>query len=1424
MRTSWLALVWWLSLGPVVGQGVLSDRVAFDHLTIDDGLSQEDVHVIHQDTLGFLWFGTEDGLNRYDGDAFRVFRPLAFDTTSLSSSWVVGVASAGPTALWVATNGGGLSRYEAEAEAFVPVALRGMAPLSEDLFTLLQARDGSLWIGTRYEGLIHFDPRTSRAVTFRSDPDAANGLGDDRITALLEDRKGHVWVGTAIGGLSRLDPATGTWTQYRRDRGERDGLPGDHVTALLEDRGGHVWVGSSPGGLSRYRPQTNDFVHYRHDPADPNSLGHPDVLSLLEDPAGALWIGMGDGLGRMDPATERFVHHRHAPAEPTSVRPGAVLSLHLDRSGVFWVGTDTGLSSFVWGRPPFRQIAADPDDPHSLDDPGVWSIYEDRAGLLWVGTATGLNRVDRAAGTVARFPIDDSDPYGLRGGSVHGIHEDRRGDFWVGTHDGMLHRFDRGTGRVAERFSTDPADATSLKSSTPWYFLEDSAGRFWITSGSRGCLNQMDPATRTFQHFCHDPADPDTPAYDIAHDLLEGRSGAFWLGTWGGGLDRFDPATGRFDNYRHDPTDVNSPASDFILALFEDAEGMLWLGHYGAGLDRFDPQTETFTHFSEANSDLPNDIVLAIEQGEDGDLWLSTYRGLARLTPATGRIRSYGVRDGLQALEFNSNASFRAPSGELFFGGVNGVTTFFPDRIVDNPVAPPVVLTALRVRGLPVEIGERSPLVRALPFTRSLTLRYDQHDLAVSFAALHFVDPARNRYRYRLEGYDEGWYSAGRERTATYTNLDPGTYAFHVQAANSDGVWNEEGATLALTILPPWWGTWWARLGYALLVFGSGAVLYRARTARREERHRREIERVEGETLRELDRARSRFFANVSHEFRTPLTLTIGPLDDLKAGLYGPLSAPMTGQVDLARRNAGRVLDLIEQILDVARLEAGRTPLRARPLDLSAFVAAIAQAFVPLAERKGIALDTQVPDVQVPDVQVPEAQPPEAQPEGRAGSEATVWADAEHLQKVFANLLSNALKFTPEGGAVRVTVDAETDDVRVTVRDSGPGIPAADLPYVFERFYRVDESAARMQPGTGIGLALVKELVDLHGGTIEVESEEGFGSLFRVAFQRGRDHLRPEDVVEDGEGQPLDGLSEDGLPALVVAHAPDEALVSDEARGDGALVGHGERADDEDETTVLVVDDSAEIRAYVRRHLAPEYRVVEAADGAEGLAKARTLLPDLVLSDVMMPGMDGFALCRALKADPETDFIPVVLLTARAEAEDRLEGLGVHADDYLTKPFDVRELWARVDNLIASRRRLRERFASGAAVTAWPGPDGGLHAAPVEVDSAETVFLEQVRCAVEAHLGDEDFTVERLAKAVGVSRGHLHRQLKALAGRTPTEAIRAMRLERGAQLLAARAGTVSEVAYAVGFKSVSHFSNSFEKDFGCRPSAYVPEG
>ncbi len=1403
MRAAWIGLLWLAqglvtaaAQGPAVPlridalrrfEDVRPDRVGFTHLTIEDGLSQNAVYALLQDRRGFVWLGTKDGLNRYDGHAFTVFRHDPFDPATLSSSYVTALLEDTRGHFWVGTQDGGLNRLDRATGVAVRYALSPRFRIT----SLAQDRRGDLWIGTTGGGayrLARADIGSPGAAFERFAHDAGNprSLSDDRVNAVLADRRGTVWMGTAAG-LNRFDASVRGFVRYQPQSGSPGSLSDGHVSALAETRDGTLWIGS-PLGLSRLVDRRlGRFVAYPY-PAQAQRRGYGwgTVRQIGEGPAGRLWLATADGLARFDPATGTYTSYLHDPSNPQSLSGNTLSTLLWDRTGVLWVGSNGfGLNRYDAKTARFQTLRRPPDVTSRWDGFSIRGLFEDAQGDLWMSAGV-LYRYDRRTGTLVSFESSSNRPSDFGNTGVWSIVQDRQRVLWFGSYEGLF-RYSPADGRTRQ-YAHDPARPGGLPEKMVYGVFEDRRGAIWAVTAH--FISRLDdPASGRFTAYRHTPTAESDQGEALFPSLYEDALGRFWMGTETG-LVRFDPRTGAVKRYRTDPADPQSLSHDQVRAILPDPrepERILWLGTAGGGLNRFDLNTETFSRITEREG-LPNNVVYGVLPDRQGRLWLSTNRGLARFTPTTGEIRAYDVHDGLQSNEFNAGASFRAPGGRLYFGGIHGVTGFDPEALADNPHVPPVVLTGFRRAGRPdVPGAPGSVLARAMSATDTLRLSHRDNVFTFEFAALDFSAPERNRYAYRMEGFDADWVEAGANRSATYTHLPPGRDTFPVRGTNNDGVWNTAGASVALFIAPPPWRAWWALALYALAALGLGTALVRDRRARQAERQRLERERVAAEKLREIDRARSRFFQNVSHEFRTPLTLTLGPLDDLQAGLHGPLPAPIAEQVDLARRNAGRVLRLINQMLDLARLDAGRTPLRAHRLDLGAFVAGVAEPFRPQAARRRIRFEVDLSP---------------AAPE--------VWGDPEPLEQVFANLLSNALKFTPEGGTVRVTVSASAGAACVSVRDSGPGIPAAELPRVFDRFHQV-EATARTQLGTGIGLALAWELVALHGGTLTAESEEGFGSLFTVSLLLGRGHLAPEQLVDDAAPW---------TPGSAATHLPDEPDRTEpggggdpgrSAGGDGASR-VPEEADDV--TTVLVVEDHADVRAYLRRHLAPRYRVVEASDGAEGLDKARRLLPDLILSDVAMPGMDGLALCRALKADPETDFLPIILLTAKAAPEDRLDGLYELCDDYLTKPVDMAELRARIENLIALRTRLRARFAPPSARAL------ALPASPVEAMSADAVFLSGVRSAVEAHLSDEHFSVDRLAASVGLSRSQLHRRLRETAGASPSDVLRRMRMERAAGLLAARAGTVSEVAYAVGFKSVAHFSNSFQDHYGCRPSAY----
>lgn len=1365
-----------IGLAPLAAQ---PERVAFRHLTIADGLSQNAVQAILQDRRGFMWFGTKDGLNRYDGHEFVVFRHNPFDSTSISDSDITALFEDQAGRLWVGTRSGGVSRFDRSGERF----RRYPSGPTGAVNTIAGDADG-IWIGTDGEGLYRIKVPESDAAAvvverFIHDSLDAQSLGNDRVNAVIVDRRGDVWVGSEAG-LDRLDrTASGParFTKYRGGRATPGPLIDKEVSSLYEDARGRLWIGSIPG-VSVFDSARTGLTHF-YNRYRTYRYGWGEAVDMHADQDGRIWIATASELMRLTPSTGNFEYFRTDPLDPRSINSDLPIAVYRDRSDVIWVGTNGfGLNLYdpkatrfgLFRRPP--QPAGQRQS--RIAGFSVYTLFEDATGAIWIDAGL-LYRWNRATGSFTSFESSSVRPDRFGNTGVWAIVEEPVGVLWAATYRG-LYRYDIATGR-SRQYKHDSADPGGLPEETAYDVFRDRNGTLWVVTENY-LAKLTDPGAGRFTSYRHKEA-PSAGQW-IFPSTIQDAEGFLWLGS-SHGLARFDPATGTFRRYRSDPRRPTSLSHDAIRAILPDPrepQRYLWIGTAGGGLNRFDRQTDTFVHITDKDG-LPNNVVYGVQPDATGKLWLSTNKGLSRFDPETKRFRNFDTDDGLQSNEFNSGASFRSRSGELFFGGIYGFNYFRPEAIRDNPHVPAVVITGFR-RGNHFEtVRDTGTVLRTtISEADSLRLSYRDDVIGFEFAALEYSAPAKNRYAYRMVGFNDDWIESGAVRSATYTNLPPGHYTFEVKGSNNDGVWNETGVSLAILITPPWWQTWWA---YALYAGLALSALYGARQYelnRLKLKSRLEIKQVEAAQLRELDRARSRLFANVSHEFRTPLTLTLGPLDDLRSGVHGPLTPVMADQVDLARRNAGRVLDLINEILELARVEAGRTTLRARRMDLGAFVAGVARTFVPLAERKTIAFDVVLP-----------------------GTPVTVYADPGHFEKVLSNLLSNAFKFTPQHGAVRVAVSVDDTTARIAVRDSGPGIPDAERARVFDRFHRV-ESTAGNQPGTGIGLALAKELVGLHGGAITVESEEGFGSTFVVALLLGRAHLAPDQTDEDYQVPPAPSAHRIVPPLPVPANGAAEE-------------GMAAPGPDDDVTTVLVVEDNAEVRAYVRQHLAPAYRVLEAEDGDAGLEMTRRLLPDLVLSDVMMPGMDGNALCRAIKAEAETNFIPVILLTARADPADRLAGLREQADDYLTKPFDVRELLTRIENLIAIRRRLRERFAGSSST-----PAAALHPNSVAAEPADRKFLDQVRAAIEARLGDDGFSVELLAQDVAHSRGHLHRRLRALLGESPSDLIRRMRLERAAQLLLARAGTVAEVAYSVGFKSVAHFSNAFKERYGVRPSGW----
>ena len=1304
-----------------------------EHYTVDDGLPVNWVNDFAQSGDGYVWLATNDGLVRFDGVRFTVFR--TGDEPALQSNRINGVVADAYGTLWVTDAYGTLVRYAAGGFARVD-RLRGTAGLTV-AGTIVPAPTGGVWMRTS-QGLARSTPAGDLVPA---------EIGTDRLSlmSLFWEADGTLWLGAA-SGLYRWSRAgrlrqVATWPVVSNLYRGPDGVLIAESFPRTEIRVPRRIEAAGPSGAWPRTSRSFRDERWSSDEAGgdwtlpaPDRLernGRPvletaqDIRVVMHDREGNTWVSASDGVYRLRPSRIRVL------GAPEGLFDDNVYTVLQSRSGAVWLGGYTlGLTRLAGDRATTVQV------------PTIYAtaLHQDRAGTLWIG-GYGLCRME--APDVDTQCRTDGMPPGLRAGedetlgAVMAVHEDAAGRFWVGTLEGLYVR---------------PAGCR--------------AGDCWSRVGRRG---DQQAAVRVF----HEQAD-----------------GTLWMGTRGKGVFRF--AGGRFDTL----SVADGLPSGQIRAIYEDPAGALWLGTEDAGLVRLDPRgtddlrSMPLTTIRETDG-LFNDGIHQILPDDDGRLWMNTNHGIfwvehdaleAFYRGDVPRVRSvsYTERDGLRNREGNGGvqpAGTRDTEGRLWFPTQDGVAVFDPAEMMPNRSSPGVLIERLvaGTRRYPRHVG-------AAP----VDLPSEARDFEIEYTAPSFVDPENLRFAYRLDGFDEDWVGVGTRRTAFYTNVPPGTYAFRVRVQDASGDWGEPSAPLTLTIAPFFYETVWF---LSLCLVGLGLTLaggYRARVRHLKQREvdlgtvvaertealraEKEITEAQAAQLRELDAAKSRFFANVAHEFRTPLTLTLGPLEDLRAGAYGAQSDGALRQLDLALRSSRRLLRLVGQLLDIARIEAGAVRLDLRRGDLGAYVRTLAQPFVAAAERNRIGFAVETPA-------------------------APVWVrmDPDQLDKVVANLLSNALKFTPAGGDVTLTVSRDGTDALVAVRDTGPGVAPEIRAHLFERFVQGEKS--EVQPGTGIGLALAKDLAELHGGALGVESEVGVGSVFTLRM-------------------PLSSPSGDGEAPETTLVVSDVAAPSIPASED--LEPNPDELPDEDRTTVLVVDDNADIRTYLRGHLERDgrYRVLEAADGEAALDAVRRRLPDLVVSDVMMPRLDGFGLLQALRSTPETDFVPVVLLTARVEAEDRLAGLGLGADDYVTKPFDANELTQRVDNLIAMRRRLRERYA-GRPVPAEPPPDIPLLAA------ADQSFLDAVEEATAAGLADEDFDVAALAEAVGQGRSTLHRRLTDLVGESPSAYLRRHRLERAADLLRQRAGTVSEVAYAVGFKSVSHFSASFSRHYDLTPTAWT---
>lgn len=1340
-----------------------SKTLRFGQISIEDGLPENSVWAMCQDRYGFIWMGTQMGLVRYDGKEMKVFNARFPDDGGEMKRLppVIRSMAEDPSGdLWVGGIAGQLFRFRRETQQLVPFFSRQRDSFQLDdhaIISLNADQEGKLWVGTNGGGLYRIETAPDRKTQEWRVYDRSRGdLPGDRVWDIASDPLGNIWLATDRG-LVKRNPQMRGFTIYQ-SRTDTAYSPFNDFRNIVFDSNGSLWLSSMGGGLVRFEPGKGKFRHYLSDPEDPFSIYSNFVERIFRDSNGRLWIGYNYGqspnqLGFFNPKTEKCrpvdFQFLKSLASPFVLQIKDILE---DRTGMIWLAChQTGILTFSEEKNAFQSLRHDPNDPGSLNNNNVCFISESPDSRIWIaGSQSGLNRWDYRTEKIARFQYDSRDTAGIFTDRVNCMAYDRNGRMWIGTDVGLGY-YNPGE----ERFVRYPArsDAKSdLSAVLIKYILADRHGNLWF--GTAEGLQFLDLETGAHKIYRAAPDDPDSLRTNGIDDLFEASDGSLWVGTESDGFYRFNPVREKFRYFDY------SPGGDFC----EDREGNIWVGTYNQGLLRLRPsdlQIEQFT----TDDGLPHDKVRGILEDEHGRLWIGTGRGLSAFNPELRQFTNYYVSDGLPANEFISRAHLKTSDGRLFFGTPRGVLFFHPDSVKVNTVSPRVVLTGINLFGQPLAIREEGPLSQAVSLTKELRLEYWQNDFGFHFAGLHYQIPDRHQYQVRLENYDTDWRDVGNQRYAGYTNIDPGTYFFRVKASNGYGVWKEKETPLKIVIAPPWWTTGWA---YALYLLLAGSLLFWVYRFR----WRRQLERAEAERIKELDSFKSRFYTNLTHEFRTPLTLILGMAEQIRKEPRTWLDQGL----DIIQRNGQRALQLVNQLLELSRLESGAVKLNRQTGDVIPFLAYLVQSFQSLAAGKGIDLQFE-----------------------KETDQCIMAFDADQLSKAIGNLLSNAVKFTPEGGKVTVLVKIKAgesgEELIIAVRDTGVGIPYSQLPHIFDRFYQVDGSSTRKGEGTGIGLALTRELVKLMEGRIEVESREGTGSTFNVYLPVVR---RPG--LSEAPDAPSEAISvETALDLAAGPEAPFPVTVEENPSGPDDL------------SLALLIEDNPDMIRYLSACLGEKYRIVVAGDGQKGIEKAIRSVPDIIISDVMMPDKDGFEVCRILKKDERTSHIPIILLTAKADQSSRMQGLTEGADAYLTKPFYPEELEVRLQKLIELRQTLQKRYRN-----LLSSEDPVAESLPLE-----NAFMERLHRTVRENISNESFGVKELSRALHLSRMQLYRKVKALTGQTVAEIIYAIKMHQARQLLLRGDLRVGEVAHQVGYKDHSHFTRHYKEAFGELPSETI---
>ncbi|TZF82782.1 response regulator [Pedobacter sp. BS3] len=1339
--------------------------LTFSHLNVENGLSQSTVLAITQDSRGFIWFGTRDGLNRYDTREFRVYRNKPGDKASISSSYyIIALLEDSRKRLWIGTNHG-LNRYIPESDSFEPILKDSVNTHNpkDKITCIYEDSDKNIWVGTG-NGLNRLTANNKLEEYY---PAGGGKIAapENFINTIYQDKSGVLWIGTSKGlKILERTPKGYSFRSFLHSAADPGSISGNEITTIAEDRQGNLWVGTKNAGLNIFDRKTGNFLHVKYQPGNTKSLSSDVIRKIVVDKnTGHLWVATINGLNYLDPVNKSVVCYKNDSENPNSLSNNSIHDIYQDKNGVLWIGTMyAGVDIAYPDATPFEYFQHS-TYKNSISGNVISCIIEDDQHNLWIGTeGDGLNYYNIKTGKFTHFSYNQ-DALGLGSGLVKTVYMDRRGDVWVGLHEGGLFRYNK-PANAFSRVVLSSAGADKI-SQNIYCILEDHQGQLWIGTGTEGLYLVDRNTMQVIRHFsANAPEKADRISDDYTRVIFEDSKHNIWLGT-SSGLNLLPAGANGFVQYMADAKAATQLYADYINCITEDSKGRIWIGTYRGGLSLYHPRQRDFTTFTPQNG-LPSDNILGIVEDDAGLLWIGTDKGLSRFDPVKKTVRTYNVRDGLPGMEFHYNAALKTSSGRLYLGNYNGLVSFIPAQIKEYNLSSPLVFTGLKLFNRPVTIGDNSNLLRQdISYTQKLTFTHNQNVFTLNFATLNYIRSAKNQYAYKLEGFDKDWnYTTNPE--VTYTNLPAGRYQFKIKNS-TNGLDNGRYNSIAIEVLPAPWKTWWAYVLYAMTI---GTILYFViRFLRGQARLERELyyEHLENVRQKEMHQMKLDFFTNISHEIRTPLTLILGPLEKLLSDTVNHLS--LYTQVKLVKNNADRLMRLINELLDFRKADTGNLKLSKSPTNLIAFSRDIFVSFEPMAQSRNIRYEF-VCDTDRIDVAI----------------------DRLQMEKVVFNLLSNAFKFTPDNEHITCLIRVNNNQVELKVSDNGRGIPYADQDKIFTSYYQAGNQ--NMTIGTGIGLALTRTIVQLHEGTITFESipaqpHSPGRTCFTVCLPLQEINIR-------------DDYSDDGFP---VTNTVDEAYPASQqlTATDPAVATHH----------ILLVEDNEEVRQFIRESLSENYIIHECVNGLQGWQTAVELIPDLIISDVMMPEMDGIALSSKLKTDERTSHIPIILLTAKAAHTHQVSGLETGADVYITKPFSIKLLELNIRNLIRYREIMRDKFSQ--QVTLQPKN--------IVLESPDEKFLEKLMNIIETHMADPEFNVAALVSKIGMSQTVLYRKIKALTGLPITDFIKSVRLKQAAQLLSQHKLNISEVAYAVGFNDRKYFSKEFRKQFGKAPSEFSVE-